>query len=158
LRNAILLIGGDKTGDNRFYEKMIPIADDLYDVHLKELHEEGLLKMSGHKPFSALMAKMPKEAQARARAHANKMRAELPLAELRAAMRMSQTQLASILQVDQPAISRLERKADMMLSTLASYIEAMGGQLQIVATFPDGEVKIKGLAELGDETRKLQDA
>ena len=44
LRNAILLIGGDKTGDNRFYEKMIPIADDLYDVHLKELREEGLLK------------------------------------------------------------------------------------------------------------------
>jgi hypothetical protein len=39
-----LLIGGDKTGDGRFYERMIPIADDLYDVHLKELEQEGLLK------------------------------------------------------------------------------------------------------------------
>jgi hypothetical protein len=39
-RTAILLIGGDKTGDRRFYERMIPIADDLYDEHLRELEEE----------------------------------------------------------------------------------------------------------------------
>jgi hypothetical protein len=37
---AILLIGGDKTGDRRFYERMIPIADDLYDEHLAELEKE----------------------------------------------------------------------------------------------------------------------
>lgn len=43
-RSAILLIGGDKTGDGRFYERLIPIADELYDVHLKELKQEGLLK------------------------------------------------------------------------------------------------------------------
>ncbi len=43
-RSAILLIGGDKTGDGRFYERMIPIADELYDVHLMELKQEGLLK------------------------------------------------------------------------------------------------------------------
>jgi hypothetical protein len=42
-RSAILLIGGDKTGDNRFYERMIPAADRLYDEHLAELTEEGLL-------------------------------------------------------------------------------------------------------------------
>src|SRR6516162_7802308 len=40
-RVAILLIGGDKTGDDRFYERMIPVADNLYDVHLKELAEEA---------------------------------------------------------------------------------------------------------------------
>lgn len=39
-RDAILLIGGDKTGDKRFYVKMIPIADDLYDEHLAELAKE----------------------------------------------------------------------------------------------------------------------
>jgi hypothetical protein len=39
-RAAILLIGGDKTGDNRFYEKTIPIADKLYDEHLAELEKE----------------------------------------------------------------------------------------------------------------------
>lgn len=42
-RTAILLIGGDKTGDNRFYKRMIPLADDLYDQYLAELNEEGLL-------------------------------------------------------------------------------------------------------------------
>jgi hypothetical protein len=43
-RSAILLIGGDKTGDDRFYERLSPVADELYDVHLKELKQEGLLK------------------------------------------------------------------------------------------------------------------
>jgi len=42
-RVAILLIGGDKTGDNRFYEKYIPIADQLYDDYLQEIREEGLI-------------------------------------------------------------------------------------------------------------------
>lgn len=44
LRSAILLIGGDKTGDGRFYERMIPLADELYDAHLNELKQEGVLK------------------------------------------------------------------------------------------------------------------
>ena len=43
LRNAILLIGGDKTGDDRFYDVYIPIADRLYDEHLEELRKEGLI-------------------------------------------------------------------------------------------------------------------
>lgn len=42
-RSAILLIGGDKTGDDRFYERMVPIADDLYDLHLATLRKEGLI-------------------------------------------------------------------------------------------------------------------
>lgn len=42
-RTAILLLGGDKTGDGRFYERMIPLADRLYDVYLAELKKEGLL-------------------------------------------------------------------------------------------------------------------
>ena len=42
-RAAILLIGGDKTGDNRFYERMIPIADRLYDDHIGGLKKEGLI-------------------------------------------------------------------------------------------------------------------
>ena len=43
VRNAILLIGGDKTGHDRFYEVFVPIADDLYDQHLAELRKEGLI-------------------------------------------------------------------------------------------------------------------
>jgi hypothetical protein len=42
-RSAILLIGGDKTGDDRFYERMIPIADKLYDVYIAEIRKEGLI-------------------------------------------------------------------------------------------------------------------
>ncbi|MYE53621.1 MAG: addiction module toxin RelE [Chloroflexi bacterium] len=42
-RSAILLIGGDKTGDNRFYQRYIPIADNLYDDYIDELRREGLL-------------------------------------------------------------------------------------------------------------------
>lgn len=42
-RTAILLIGGCKVGDDRFYERMIPVADDLYDTYLAELKKEGLI-------------------------------------------------------------------------------------------------------------------
>jgi hypothetical protein len=42
-RSAILLIGGDKTGNDRFYEEYIPIADRLYDIYLEELRQEGLI-------------------------------------------------------------------------------------------------------------------
>jgi len=42
-RSAILLIGGDKTGDDRFYERMIPLADQLFDAYLEELRSEGLI-------------------------------------------------------------------------------------------------------------------
>jgi hypothetical protein len=42
-RSAILLIGGDKTGDKRFYDRMLPIADNLYDEYLEEIKKEGLI-------------------------------------------------------------------------------------------------------------------
>ena len=44
LRAAILLIGGDKTGDNRWYETFVPLADELYDRHIEELRQEGRFK------------------------------------------------------------------------------------------------------------------
>lgn len=43
-RTSILLIGGDKSGNDRFYEAYVPVADDLYDEHLEELRREGLIK------------------------------------------------------------------------------------------------------------------
>jgi hypothetical protein len=42
-RSVILLIGGDKTGDRRVYERMIPIADALYDTYIEEIRKEGLI-------------------------------------------------------------------------------------------------------------------
>ena len=43
-RTSILLIGGDKSGSDRFYQEYVPIADDLYDEHLEELRKEGLIE------------------------------------------------------------------------------------------------------------------
>jgi hypothetical protein len=43
VRSAILLLGGDKTGDGRWYEKNVPLADDLYDDHIEQLRKEGLI-------------------------------------------------------------------------------------------------------------------
>ena len=43
-RTSILLIGGDKTGNDRFYQEYVPVADDLYDEHLDELRQEGLIE------------------------------------------------------------------------------------------------------------------
>jgi hypothetical protein len=42
-RTAMLLIGGDKTGDSRWYEKFVPTADDIYDAHVAQLKREGLI-------------------------------------------------------------------------------------------------------------------
>lgn len=100
------------------------------------------------KKFSELRSKMKPEAAARARAKAQAMLAELPLHELRQARGLSQQQLADLLQVQQPSIAKLERRTDMYISTLRSHIEAMGGQLDIVARFPEGVVRISNFADL----------
>ena len=94
------------------------------------------------KKFSELRSKMTPERQTAARARTKQMLAEMPLAELRAARQQTQAQLATILEVNQAAVSKLERRADMYVSTLRSYIQAMGGDLEIMARFPDGAVRL----------------
>jgi len=96
------------------------------------------------KKFSDLRAKMTPEAQKRAAAMAQTM-----LAEMRQARGLSQKMLAEVLQVQQPSIAKIEKRTDMYLSTLRSHIEAMGGELDIVARFPDGTVKISNFSDLG---------
>ena len=76
------------------------------------------------------------------------MLAELPLQELRQARQMSQEKLAEILGGKQASVSKLEHRTDMYVSTLRSYIEAMGGELDIVARFQDGDVRIKQFQDL----------
>ncbi|HYL36396.1 MAG TPA: helix-turn-helix transcriptional regulator [Bryobacteraceae bacterium] len=65
---------------------------------------------------------------------------EMPLQKLRAARALTQESLANMLHVRQSEVSKIERRTDMYLSTLASYIKAMGGTLEVRAAFPDGEV------------------
>ncbi len=100
------------------------------------------------KRFKDLRARMSAEGQARAPVRARQMLAELPLQELRQARQMSQETLAQILGGKQASVSKLEHRTDMYVSTLRSYIEAMGGELEIVARFPDGDVRIKQFTDL----------
>ncbi len=75
---------------------------------------------------------------------------EMPLNELRQARGLSQKMLADILQVQQPSIAKMEKRTDMYVSTLRSHIEPVGGQLEVVARFPDGAVKISNFSDIGD--------
>ena len=80
---------------------------------------------------------------------ARQMLAEMPLNELRQARGLSQKMLAEVLHVQQPSIAKLEKRTDMYLYTLRSHIEAMGGELDIVARFPDCSIKISNFSDLG---------
>lgn len=101
------------------------------------------------KKFSDLRARMTPESRARAAAKAQTLLAEMPLSELRQARGLSQKMLAEVLHVQQPSIAKIEKRTDMYISTLRSHIEAMGGQLEVVAHFPEGTVKINNFADLG---------
>lgn len=68
--------------------------------------------------------------------------ARLSLNQLREARSLTQTSLAELLGIPQGGVSRLERRADMYVSTLRNYIRAMGGELKITAVFPNGAVEI----------------
>jgi transcriptional regulator with XRE-family HTH domain len=94
------------------------------------------------KSFKSLRDKMSASAQKAALDKTKEMLSEMPLQELRQARRLSQERIAEVLSTKQANVSRLENRADMYISTLRSYIEAMGGQLDIIARFPDGEVHI----------------
>ena len=103
--------------------------------------------MKTYGKWSDLKAKMSPESQAEVERRKLKMIAEMPLEQLRAARQLTQTNLAQVLGVNQSAVSKLEKRSDMYLSTLRSYIQAMGGQLEIQAVFPEGSVRIEMLAE-----------
>jgi DNA-binding XRE family transcriptional regulator len=98
--------------------------------------------------FKELQAKMSPERRTRVEARVAKAIAEMPLDQLRIARQMTQTRLAELLNVDQGSVSKMEKRTDMYLSTLRSYVEAMGGTLEVRAVFPDGEVKIDMLNKL----------
>ena len=94
------------------------------------------------KNFKTLREKMSAASRERSRLLAAKYRAEMPLDELRQAREMTQMHLARILKVNQAAVSKMERRADMYVSTLQDFVRAMGGELKITAKFPDGVVEI----------------
>lgn len=109
--------------------------------------------MAGRNKFSNLVEKMSPERRARVDRLAEAMFQEMNLAQLRKARRLSQASLGEILHVEQPAVAKLEKRADMYVSTLRHFIEAMGGELDVVARFPDHAVHITNFHDLeGPET------
>jgi len=96
-----------------------------------------------------VVASLPKKQQKRIEKQFKEMKAEyLALQDLRKAMELTQEQVAAELNMKQGNLSRLEKRSDLMISTLRKYIEAMGGRLNIVAEFPDRPpVNILGFSE-----------
>jgi predicted XRE-type DNA-binding protein len=99
------------------------------------------------KPFRELYDKFPAEVRKRNQAWVREQLQQMPLNELRQARKLTQETIAETLAVEQASISKMERRADMYISTLRKFIEAMGGKLQVRACFPDGDVEIVQLAE-----------
>lgn len=79
---------------------------------------------------------------------------EMTRQQLRLALKLTQEQMAELLQVDQGNISRLEQRTDLMLSTLRKYIAAMGGELKLVVEFPNRPpVTLVGISELSESKK-----
>jgi transcriptional regulator with XRE-family HTH domain len=94
------------------------------------------------KKFGELRAKMTPEAQSRAAARAEAMLVEMQLQELRKARKITQVEVAKAMSVEQAAVSKLERRDDMYVSTLREYVKALGGELKLVASFPDADIQV----------------
>jgi predicted transcriptional regulator len=94
---------------------------------------------------------MTPKALAEAEAETLRLEDELNLAEVRRALKLSQDEIAQTLQIGQGSVAKIEKRADMYVSTLRRFIEAMGGELEIVARFPDHAVKIRNFAELTEK-------
>jgi predicted XRE-type DNA-binding protein len=106
--------------------------------------------MTGRRGFSDLVGKMPPERRMRIDQISGELRQEMDLAQLRTARRLSQAALGEILHVEQPAVAKIEKRTDMYVSTLRRFIEAMGGELEITARFPDHNVRIRNFSDLGN--------
>lgn len=103
--------------------------------------------MTGRNSFHDLTRDFTPERRRRVEARKAELRAAMPLHELRRARAMTQQAIGQALHVKQPAVAKLERRTDMYVSNLRSYVEALGGKLSIVAEFPQGNVTITNFAD-----------
>jgi transcriptional regulator with XRE-family HTH domain len=92
-----------------------------------------------------------KRTRARAARRTKELLGELLLSELRKAVGKSQGQLAAELAIKQPSLSKLEKQSDMQISTLQRIVAALGGELEVLARFPKGAVKI---SQFGKPSRR----
>lgn len=104
-------------------------------------------------PAEEFFKQLPDDVRAQAEARAKVLIAEeLTLRDLRQARALTQKRMSELLGVQQENVSRLERRSDLLLSTLTGYVEAMGGSLKLVAEFPDRPpVTLTTYGELAEE-------
>lgn len=113
--------------------------------------------MTGRNTFRDLTKGFSPERRARVDARKAELRVAMPLHELRQARALTQKALGEALNVNQPAVAKLERRTDMYVSKLRAYVEAMGGELSIVARFPQGDVAITNFADEGENFRSSRE-
>ena len=90
------------------------------------------------------------EQEAETRQYVDSVVRAVTLNQLREARSLTQASLATVLGVNQGSVSKMEKRTDMYVSTLRSFIQAMGGQLQIKAVFPEGEVEIEQFKDVSN--------
>ena len=95
--------------------------------------------MSGHRPWREIRGNWPREREERVAQRAAALRTAYRLAALREGRGLTQTEVAQRMGTVQPHIARVEARDDVYLSTLASFIEALGGELRLQAVFPGEE-------------------
>lgn len=120
--------------------------------------------MAGHRPWKEIRGTADSDPERRRRAEMSRREAEgeqaayeQSLAELRRARAFTQAQLAEALDVPQSQISRIEHQAELYISTLARYLEAMGGHLELIGVFGDQRVPL-ALGDLTYSAARTEDA
>jgi predicted transcriptional regulator len=108
-----------------------------------------------NKKFRHILEQMAPERRKRIAERTAELLAELPLHELRKARDLSQEELAATLGVNQATISKLERRTDMYISTMRRFVDAMGGELEITARFPEGVVAIDQFSTLTSQEMSM---
>jgi transcriptional regulator with XRE-family HTH domain len=111
------------------------------------------------KSIDRIIAGLPPERRAKIEGRARQLIGEeIALQQLRKARRLTQKQMARALNIGQDSVSRLENRSDLLISTLQSYVEAMGGELKIVVEFKEGSAVISGLGASEPVERKKEPA
>lgn len=98
--------------------------------------------MAGHRKFSTLREKMTPRQRERSQARVKELLGEMLLAELRKHAGKTQQELAELLGITQPGLSKMESQDDMQISTLDRLVQRLGGQLELIAHMPKGDIRI----------------
>ena len=150
-RRAMLPVAGDKSGGSgrRFYRDLIRKVDERFDRHLARLADGWRRRIVMALDVEDMIAALePEEHRKVDEMAAGLIAEEMTLRDLRKARVLTQASVARELGIGLDAITRLEQRSDILLSTLRRTVEAMGGSLSLVARFPDRPpVELAGIAE-----------